>query len=200
MRCKRTSFHPTHSPPPPSIVSLSLSPALLLFEWGAVRLSGLKISWQNVSVYPACCHIQKHFSCSGHLWIDWPWYSPINTKASSRTPSSHTGDAQQDVHFLPHLLLKTHLVAFFLPRTFWVGCLPHSAVLEIKGMSMFIGHTESWSWLNSLTMCQMHSLLPGRPNWPWVLLCALGVEKKSVPAMERTKYSVLERMTTCLKV
>lgn len=64
---------------------------------------------------------------------------------------------------------------------------------------MFIWHTVSQSWLNSLTMCQMYSRLPGRPNWPCVLLCASRVAKKSVPARIRTKYAALqnESMTIC---
>lgn len=45
---------------------------------------------------------------------------------------------------------------FSIPSAlFREGCPPHSAVSEIKGMSMFIWHTESQSWLNSLTMRQM---------------------------------------------
>lgn len=56
-----------------------------------------------------------------------------------------------------HFLLPSRFVPLLLHpfRTFREGCPPHSAVSEIKGLSMFIWHTESQSWLNSLTTRQM---------------------------------------------
>ena len=159
------NYPPPVSPPSQSVVSLSPSPALLLFEWREERLSGLKISWRNVSVYSTSRPIfRKRFSCSGHLWIDLLWVTMVQSdqykgiiKDSYRPRDSDAARSARCSPSCSHFLLPSRLVPLLLHpfHTFQEGRPPHSAVSEIKGMSMFIWHTESQSWLNSLTMRQM---------------------------------------------
>lgn len=101
--------------------------------------------------------------------------------------------SQSHSHFL---LLSRHISSPPLSLAlFGDGCPPHSAVLEIKGMSMFIWHTESQSWLNSLTMRQTYCTVAREtkltsgvvhqefPRRYWVC----------VPVRKRTKYAALQR-------
>lgn len=75
--------------------------------------------------------------------------------------------------FQKHLLSPSPSLALF------GGCPPpHSAVLEIKGMSMFIWHTENQSWLNSLTMRQMYCTVARETKLTLgVVLCVKSCQK-----------------------
>lgn len=161
---KLLASHPLSLPCP-------FPPAPLLFEWGVERLSGLKISWRNVSVYSSCCPICRSVpSCgSGHLWIDllrgdhgtvWSIQRHHQGLLTALAGDGRSAGARLPFPSLSLSPSKTHLVPFsfsILLHFFFfsrAGRPPHSAVLEIKGISMSVRHADSQSWLNSLTTRQ----------------------------------------------
>lgn len=91
------------------------------------------------------------------------------------------------------------------PCTFREGCPTHSAVLAIKGMSMFIWHTLSQFWLNSRTMRQMYCTVARDQTDLECTHCVSRVAKKILSACSREGKDNIcntskERMTICLKV